>query len=228
MNKVKEIKSSVALPFHHFSGGVNPPEPDVRLDKNPSDLQVEEDMESPKLHAEIIPLDTKSDDEQTCNDHPATDNVMDHEECPDHLDIGSGGDNKPESNTNDPADIILNFDKCFMSINERRNSQRQRKPKSSKKPANNPSIVPYDYSAARGHLNFGRVGQDDKAETEDNCRTEDPKNENEDKGRTSLGSRQMRRGALQGMAQVDGRSRGSQPRRRQAFPPSGNKSMTYY
>ncbi|XP_074590061.1 protein RRP6-like 2 isoform X2 [Curcuma longa] len=222
VSKVKEINFSVALPFHRFSGGVTPSEPDVREDKNPSDLQVKEDIESPKLLAEVIPLDTKSDDEQTGIGHPATDNVMDHEECSsDHPDIGCGGDNKPESNPNDPADIILNFDKCFMSINERRNSQRQRKPKSSKKPANNPSIVPYDYSAAR------EFKQDDKAETEDNCRTEDP-TEAEDKGRTSLGSRQMHRSALQGMAQVEERSRGSQPRRRQAFPPSGNRSMTYY
>ncbi|XP_042457875.1 protein RRP6-like 1 [Zingiber officinale] len=228
VNKVKEIKFSVALPFHSFSGGVTPSEPDVREDKNPSDLQVE-DIESPKLPAEVIPLATKSDDEQIGIDHPATDNEMDHEECSsDHPDIGCGGDNKPECNTNDPADVILNFDKCFLSINERRNSQRQRKPKSSKKPANIPSIAPYDYSAARGYLNFGRVGQDDKADTEDDCRTQDPKTEIEDKGKTSLDSRQMQRGAPQGMAQVEGRSRGSQPRRRQAFPPSGNRSMTYY
>ncbi|XP_074568473.1 protein RRP6-like 1 [Curcuma longa] len=150
VSKVKQIKSSVALPLYHFSG-VARSDFHVVEHKEPSDLQeVKDDIEPPKLHAEeVIPLDTKSDCEQTRIDSSARNNVMDHEECSDHPGTGSGGDQTESSTANDPVDIILNFDKCFKSINERRNSQSQLNPRSSRKPANNPIVVPFDYSATR-------------------------------------------------------------------------------
>ncbi|XP_042377230.1 protein RRP6-like 2 [Zingiber officinale] len=183
VSKVEHIKSSVALPFYHFSGGDTPSDFHVVEHKEPSDLHVK-DIDPPKMHAEeVIPLDTKSDREQTLIDSSARDNVMDHVECSAHPDTGGGGEDQPGSSaTNDPVDIIINFDKCFKSIHERRNSQNQLNPRTSRKPANNPSVLPFDYSATRGYFNFDKIGEGDKDETEDN-------------------------------GKVEGRSRSSQPRR---------------
>ncbi|RWW27415.1 hypothetical protein GW17_00008157 [Ensete ventricosum] len=163
---------------------------------------------------EVIPLDRGSD-EQSPSDSPMTDDGTKERDNSHHPEIGSGLDLQPESITSDepmsPSDLTSSFEKCFQSINERRNCQRSQK--SSQKPEINFNLRPFDYAAARKNVKFDDDGDDE-------TKTEDPI-------KTSPDSRQMHRAS--GKAQGEERSRGSQQaRRRQAFPPSGNRSTTYH
>ncbi|RZS28508.1 hypothetical protein BHM03_00062109 [Ensete ventricosum] len=215
VNKVEAIKSTVALPFHHFSGG-----------ETTSELHVKEIIVCPVVETlqqhsadlakleEVIPLDRGSH-EQSPSDSPMTDDGTKERDNSHHPEIGSGLDLQPESITSDepmsPSDLTSSFEKCFQSINERRNCQRSQK--SSQKPEINFNLRPFDYAAARKNVKFDDDGDDE-------TKTEDPI-------KTSPDSRQMHRAS--GKAQGEERSRGSQQaRRRQAFPPSGNRSTTYH
>lgn len=215
VNKVEQIKSTVALPFYHFPGGEKTSELHVKevivcpvaetLQQHPADLA--------KLE-EVIPLDRGSHEQSPC-DSPMTDDGTKESDNSHHPEIGSDLDLQPESLASDepmsPSDLTSSFEKCFQSINERRNCQRNQK--SFQKPEINFNLKPFDYAAARKNVKFDDDG-DDETKTEDRIKT-------------SPDSRQMHRAS--GQAQGDERSRGSQQaRRRQAFPPSGNRSTTYH
>lgn len=79
----------------------------------------------------------------------------------------------------------------------------------SQEPQLSPELTPFDYSAARKNFRFGEAG-----------------------GERGDGSLPASRDAKKGFRSsrkddVEERERGQQPRRRQAFPPSGNRSATY-
>ncbi|URE21323.1 HRDC domain [Musa troglodytarum] len=213
-NKVEQIKSTVALPFYHFCGGEKTSELHVKevivcpvaetLQQHPADLA--------KL--EVIPLDRGSH-QQSPSDSPMTDDGTKEWDNSHHPEIGSDLDLHRESIASDepmsPSDLTSSFEKCFQSINERRNCQRNQK--SSQKPEINFNLSPFDYAAARKNVKFDDDGCDET--------------KTEDRVMTLPDSRQMHRPS--GQAQGEERSRGSQQvRRRQAFPPSGNRSTTYH
>lgn len=215
---MEQIQSTVALPFCHFSG-VKPSELHVKENVGPSAAEIlqQHSTDLAKLE-EVIPLDRESEEESPSNSAMEEDGTNSRE-CPDHpeIGVGGGGDCQPECNASDepmsPSDLSSSFEKCFQSLNERMDSQQKQKP--SQEPTVNFNLKPFDYSAARKNLMLSKIGEDE-AKTEDNKKT-------------FLDSKQKPKAAMYGKDIFDEQSRGSQqPRRRQAFPPSGNRSTTYH
>lgn len=111
-----------------------------------------------------------------------------------------------------PSDVPSNTEQRFRSLNEEKNvHQNQKTPK---EPEFSFPVVPFDYAEARKNLVFGEP----KAETKKDDAVARPINtDSGDKRRTpnkpSVGENE---GNFQN------------PRRRQAFPPSGNRNFTYH
>lgn len=220
-SKVVQIKSTVALPFHYFSGGENLSEasPDVNL----SHRQLENQQqctgyitERMKLE-EVIPLENEPDNSESAAESLKADDTMKHREWFPLPENGSGGFQPGSDIAEGPAsplDLASSFEKCFQSINERRTSHQNQRP--SQEPEFNYQLKPFDYAAARKNIKFGRAGETEKGEDDDGIQT-------------VKDSAELRQGLVSGQSRGEERMKGfQQPRRRQAFPPSGNRSTTYH
>lgn len=220
-NKVEQIKSAVALPFHYFSGGEKFSEasPEVNL----SHRQVENQQqctgitEMMKLE-EVIPLENEPDNSLPAADSPKADDGRKHREWfPSLQEIGCGGSFQPEFDNVEvlasPLDLSSSFEKGFQSISGRSCRQSHRP---SQEPEVNYQLRPFDYAAARKVMKFGEVREKDRAESDNRLQT-------------LPDSGEMRKGLVSGQSRGEEKVKGFQhPRRRQAFPPSGNRSTTYH
>ncbi|KAH0467824.1 hypothetical protein IEQ34_002857 [Dendrobium chrysotoxum] len=103
------------------------------------------------------------------------------------------------------SDLSSGFQQCSQSIYERSSLQANDRPS---------QLFPFDYSTARKTMKFGEEigGEDDDGGMIDGLRP---------------ASRGAKEGFLSSRNNGEPRERGHQPRRRQAFPPSGNRSTTY-
>ncbi|WOK91587.1 protein RRP6-like 2 isoform X1 [Canna indica] len=215
VNKVEQITSTIKLPFYNFSGGAKPSEVHVKETNCPVAETLQQHHADLTKLEEVIQLNTESDDEQSPSGSPITDDGMNDAERSNHPEISNGGDLQQKPNTIDepmsPYDLTSSFKKCFKSITERNQSQK----KPSEESVINLNLSSFDYAAARQNIKFGEGGEEE-AKTEDGITT-------------SSDSKQMHGDSVFGKAQGEERSRGPlQPRRRQAFPPSGNRSSTYH
>ncbi|PKA57851.1 exosome complex exonuclease RRP6 [Apostasia shenzhenica] len=110
------------------------------------------------------------------------------------------------------SDLSSGFEQCFQSISEIRSSRTNRRPP--QEPQQNPQVIPFDYTAARKTVKFGEDGEEDGGE--------------DGESRMDLSkSRGPSKGAVSSKSNGERLERGRQPLRRQAFPPSGNRSTTY-
>ncbi|KAG1333931.1 protein RRP6-like 2 [Cocos nucifera] len=224
-NKVEQIKSTVALPFHYFSGGEKLSEvsPEVNLNRR----QVENQQqctgyitEAMNLE-EVMPLENELDNLLSAADSLKADDGKKHREWfPPLQENSSSGSFQPESDNAEglasPLDLDLSssFEKSFWSINERRSSHQNHR--SSQEPEVNHQLKPFDYAAARKNMKFGEVREKDRAESDN-------------RPQTSPVSGEMRKGLASGRSRGEEKVKGfQQPRRRQAFPPSGNRSTAYH
>ncbi|XP_073109646.1 protein RRP6-like 2 isoform X2 [Elaeis guineensis] len=222
-NKVEQIKSTVALPFHHFSGGEKLSEVSPEVNLNHRRVENQQQCtgyvtEMMKLE-EVIPLEKEPDNSLSAADSPKADDSRKHREWfPPLQENGSGGSFQSESDNAEglasSLDLSSSFEKCFRSINERRSSRQNHKP--SQEPEVNYQLKPFDYAAARKNMKFGEVGGKDIAESDNRLQT-------------SSVSGETHKGLASGQSRGEEKVKGFQhPRRRQAFPPSGNRSTTYH
>ncbi|KAK8962587.1 hypothetical protein KSP40_PGU020771 [Platanthera guangdongensis] len=132
------------------------------------------------------------------------------------LEIGGGADD-PQSppketqfagteNLMSLSDLSAGFQRCSEFASGRRSVDANHRP--SQEPPLSPELTPFDYASARRNFKFGAVGGEG------------------DDGRLPA-ARDARKGFRSSRKDGEERERGQQPRRRQAFPPSGNRSATY-
>nr|XP_010932653.1 protein RRP6-like 2 isoform X1 [Elaeis guineensis] len=216
-NKVEQIKSTVSLPFHYFSG-----DPEVCPEVKLNHPQVENQQhragnitETVKLE-EVIHLDEPHNSESTAESPKADDSMKHGKWLPPPPENCSDGGLHAECDIAEEllstSDLASSFEKCFQSISERSSHQNQ---KPSQEPEVNYQLKPFDYAAARKNIKFGDVEEKDRAKGNDGLRT-------------LPDSREMHKGPVFGQSGGKERLKGfQQSRRRQAFPPSGNRSTTY-
>nr|DAD47057.1 TPA_asm: hypothetical protein HUJ06_016994 [Nelumbo nucifera] len=158
--KVEQIKLSVNLPFHTFSGGDEHSKSLTQESIKPlKSLDAEEAVARPPGvtdFEEIISLEIDSNDQEDCVSTEAR-NGLEHREnySPEIsvLDTDIGG--KPMS----LSDLSSSFQKCFQSINQSRNNREIQRSADSD---GGLQLKPFDYAAARKHVTFGG---DQKEET---------------------------------------------------------------
>lgn len=203
--KVEQIKSTVALPFHSFSGRDEQSEPvtDVSI-KNfelpypeSTDEHIGDSAEVVKLE-EILPLER---DLECSPQHPGNGNAED-----------SALDMETTDKHSSVADLANSFNECFQSLNEMRNSRQGHGIKNE-----GSQLKRFDYAAARKQIRFGDGREEQvSAEGEFTSRTmPDPSEIKVDHVSDRL-------------CKDTGPKVSSQARRRQAFPASGNRSATFH
>uniref|UniRef100_A0A452YAL2 Uncharacterized protein n=1 Tax=Aegilops tauschii subsp. strangulata TaxID=200361 RepID=A0A452YAL2_AEGTS len=198
-SKVEKIKSSVVLPFHHFSGGANPPATSLPVAKS-AEPEAEIMCEDPASRMEeVIQLDTGTDD-------PENGNADGQSEC-------KPGDTNVSSS---PPELSSGIEQRFRSLNESRDLQQ--KHQAPEEPEFNDQLKAFDYAEARKNTSFGEVRSERR---KDNVVARAINADSGDKRKS--------------LKQTPGAGGGEEdegnfqnPRRRQAFPPSGNRSATYH
>ncbi|KAK3025204.1 hypothetical protein RJ639_043130 [Escallonia herrerae] len=210
--KLEQIKSSVNLPFHSFSGRDEPLQPVVREHAKPSDILHQEERAAKlatKTNSEaIMSLDSDSDVEKSVTgelnsdggeSHPKEDNTA-----------GPALDMDDEDEPMTLSDLSSSFRKCFKS------PQQTRGAKQLEKCDDILELTPFDYEAAMKQVRFG---EDQSGKVREGC--------GEDHiSRHGRGNRKEDSGVEQSQKGV-GAGDFSQGRRRQAFPATGNRSGTF-
>ncbi|KAF0929737.1 hypothetical protein E2562_024429 [Oryza meyeriana var. granulata] len=199
-NKVDKIKSSVALPFHNFCGSAKSPATSIPMEEpvHPEPESIQ--YSDPACQTEdVIQLDTETYDPQLPENHNEDGQVH-------------GEPDDTQMFRSPPEHSSTGAEHRFQSLNESRNLQQNHKP--CEETEFNHQLKPFDYAEARKNITFGER----KAERiKDDAVARAINKDSGDKGRTS---NQFGAGESEG--------NGQNPRRRQAFPPSGNRSATYH
>ncbi|ONK68872.1 uncharacterized protein A4U43_C05F16920 [Asparagus officinalis] len=165
VNKVEQIKSSVVLPFHSFSGSdkISEPSPSETIKQTDPAARQQQNSNQPSPITqleEIIQLENNndSDEEILTTDQETTEAVE-----------------KPIS----LSDLSSSFQQCFQSI-----SEKNRRP--SQENEVRIQVKPFDYAAARRNIEFGGVEEHFKdAELDNNPSESTEKRKGSDKGRSS-------------------------------------------
>lgn len=196
-SKVDKIKSSVVLPFHHFSGGVKSPATSLPV----AELAYSEPEnicnDPASQMEEVIQLDTGT-----------------HNHLPENCNVDGQNHCEPEDTemSSSPRELSSGNEQRFRSINESRNVQQNHK--ALEEPEFHDQLKPFDYAEARKNISFGEVKSERR---KDNAVARAINKDSGDKRRTSK---------QPGGEEDEGDFQN--PRRRQAFPPSGNRSATYH
>ncbi|XP_043701040.1 protein RRP6-like 2 [Telopea speciosissima] len=212
--KVEKIKSSVNLPFHSFSGSDKQMKPFFQECKKPVEIHPSEPVvtlaEANNLE-DIISLECGLDDEKSADGVPKAANDALHPMENDN-DIGSTLEPDTGDEPTSLSDLSSSFQKCFQSINHNKNNGQVQ----SSREYEGLQLKPFDYAAARNELKFGE-GKEAEGEGKS------------DEGRRGLvGSKERRKSSAANSGPIDeGANDNQQPRRRQAFPVTGNRSATF-
>ena len=216
--KIEQIKSSVNLPFHSFSGG-NREEP-AKLDAKELTKVLEiqstkEALAEPAARSdfdEIIMLKESSGSDESANEQ------LDGNEEDDDDDERKGSGLEMDEGDDDPmslTDLLSGFQRCCSQPPLNKTSKAKQVGKSQESNGLL-QVKPFDYGAAMKELRFG-----EDAEVEE-----------------STGKEGRRGGGLSKKRSLGGKGRGGvkgedtagdyqQARRRQAFPATGNRSATF-
>lgn len=219
VNKVDQIEASFVPPLHSFSGlEKNTRQSHPEMDNNtrqahPENMQQNDSQPSTATGLdEVIPLENETGDCQM-----AENNLKHRAWFPRLPENGSNTDSKTETRIEEApmslSELSSSFQQCFKSLNEMKGGKRNQR--SAQQPVDlNPQFRPFDYADARQQIRFGEGGRagDDARGSQDSVRS--------------------RKGAVRGgtttARETDSRaSEFQQPRRRQAFPPSGNRNATF-
>ncbi|RLN18231.1 protein RRP6-like 2 [Panicum miliaceum] len=197
-SKVDKITSSVVLPFHNFSGSVKPPSGSLPLKE--------------QVHSEPESIQ-HSDPACQMEDVIQLDTETDDPQPPEsHNDDDEHQEPKDMEMSKSPSDVPSDTEQRFRSLNEERNVQQNQW--TPQEPEFRFPLVPFDYAEARKNL----VSGEPKAERKKDDAVARPINT--DSGDKKLTSNKP------GVGDNDGNFQ--HPRRRQAFPPSGNRNFTYH
>lgn len=206
---MEQIRSSVNLPFHSFSGTSE----QSKLVIEVPDTAVETCQ--PQGHAAVLAANSRSDDIIMLEDNlNVEEQIHGNLEATDEhkSDFGASAsemDDEPMS----LSELSSSFQQCFESIDQNGNGRKNEK---SQEAGCVLQLKPFDYEAARKHVRFG----------------EDPEDELGSEGDKGLKSRRdsggKKKGPIKGRVQRDdGTGEFPQGRRRQAFPATGNRSATF-
>ncbi|XP_042490265.1 protein RRP6-like 2 isoform X2 [Macadamia integrifolia] len=212
--KVEQIISSVNLPFHSFSGSDKQLKPLSQECKKPLEIHTAEPVatlaEVTNLE-DIISLECGLDDQESTDGLPNSANDALHHRENDN-DIGSilGSDTGDEPMS--LSDLSSSFQKCFQSKNHTENNGQVQ----SSHESEGLQLKPFDYAAARKQVKFGK----DKEAKGEGGSDEGP--------RGLVGSKERRKSSVVNSSPIDEEAKDfQQPRRRQAFPVTGNRSATF-
>lgn len=204
-----QIRSSVNLSFHSFSGTAEQSKPLVNEPtKFPEAPQPKEPPPSVVVATEsstledIIMLEdnSKKDEQVDGSGSPEVNDTPGKESC-----MAPSSETEKEDESMSLSDLSTSFQQCFESMNQNRKAV---KVKESKEASGVLLIKPFDYEAARKEIKFG-----EDAETESGSHAK---------------SGGKKKSSAMGKLQIDdGSKEFPQARRRQAFPASGNRSATF-
>ncbi|XP_061371672.1 protein RRP6-like 2 [Gastrolobium bilobum] len=208
--KLEQIKSSVSLPFHYFSGSSEKSKP---VAETPSVASEMSDPQKPVSHPvststleEIIMLEPDTGAEDMEQNDPENSN-----ERRDKNSVVSTSGKDDENEPMSLSQLSSNFQKCFQANNQ---SNKTREPKKTEQPSGLLQLKPFDYEAARKHVKFGENTKHASLESNDGDVEKDGSGS---KKRSTKGQDQTSDLTIQL----------PQGRRRQAFPASGNRSATF-
>lgn len=212
--KLEQIKSSVNLPFHSFSGGNREELSKLDTEEHTKVLETQGSEEPLAVPAsrndleEIIMFEENSGSDESVNGNSgaANEQLEGKEDNPKGSGLEMDEGNEPMSLT----DLSSGFQKCSQSLNETRKARRVEKSQESNGLL---QVKPFDYEAARKQVRFG----------------EDPEESRGKEGRGGLvdsvsKKRSLGKGRVQGEDETGDYAQG---RRRQAFPATGNRSVTF-
>ncbi|XP_039017651.1 protein RRP6-like 2 isoform X2 [Hibiscus syriacus] len=204
-SKLAQIRSSVNLSFHSFSGteelSKTPSIEPTKLPAQPEEPPAVIATESLTSEDVIMLEDNSNKDEQI--------DVGDNSEVTDRPEESSmtpSSEMEKEDETMSLSDLSTSFQQCFESMNQNRKAVKVKK---SKEPSGLLQIKPFDYEAARKEVKFGEDAEDES-------------------GSHAKHAGKKKKGSAGGRLEIDdGSKQFPQARRRRAFPASGNRSATF-
>ncbi|KAF7801446.1 protein RRP6-like 2 isoform X1 [Senna tora] len=204
--KLEQIRSSVNLPFHSFSGSNEKPKtvvenPSVATESEMSDFQ--KPVSNPV--EEIIMIDSDTDPEDTTQNNPESTN----EQRETNSLVSTSGEENEDDEPMSLMELSSSFQKCFQP-----NSQNNRTKQSNKSAESSEflQVKPFDYEAARQKVKFGEDPEDASLQ--------------DDEDEPSVSGRKKKNSSVKGQSS-DVSNEFPQGKRRQAFPASGNRSATF-
>ncbi|KAK6944193.1 HRDC domain [Dillenia turbinata] len=217
--KLEQIKSSVNLPFHSFSGGNEQLKPFVEdhskaLKVPNADKSVAECASVDKPEDVILLEGHSSAEESIDGDAGAANDQSGQREG---NDTGSASEGEKGDESLSLSDLSSSFQKCFQSINEKKEAKKSRQVKKSPQSVGFLQVEPFDYEAARKQVRFGGNHEDrSDAEDDENAST-----------RVGVRAKKKSSGPDSQIHRDEGNREFAPVRRRQAFPPTGNRSATF-
>lgn len=204
---MEQIRSSVNLSFHSFSGTEDQSK---RVTKEPTGVSHVSQTEEPPT---VVGTESTFEDIIMLEDKLNKDESIDGSSSPEIADTPReespiapiSETNKEDDETMSLSELSTSFQQCCESINQNRKVVKVKK---SKEPSGPSEIKPFDYEAARKQVKFG----EDAEEEPGSQVTYAGKKKNSAAGRLQID---------------DGNKQFAQARRRQAFPASGNRSATF-
>ncbi|XP_031392553.1 protein RRP6-like 2 [Punica granatum] len=212
--KLEQIRSSVNLPFHSFSGKTSNEPIEDRKEEPARTLEAYHAEETSTVQlstsdaADVIVLEDDSGEEG-----PAVKSSESAKELDGQVSVSSGMERDEEDEPTSLSELSSSFQKCLDSIGQDgKNSWKVEKSKTIQ-------VKPFDYEAARRQVRFGEDDGKGKPVT-DSGKDKSPK--------VVKGSGGKKSGSSEGQVQgSDGAKEFGPGKRRQAFPASGNRSGTF-
>ncbi|XP_059646486.1 protein RRP6-like 2 [Cornus florida] len=203
--KLEQIKSSVNLPFHSFSGRDDQLQPVVKEATRTLEISDCEPVAVPSASSnaeDIIRLEGDANvNDPVKIESQTTNEQLEHRE--DNT-LGSSLEIDDNEETMSLSDLSSSFQKCFQSMNQTAKARLVEKPQ---QPDGFLQLKPFDYEAARNQINFG----EDRSKSEVH----------------EAGDRKKKSSVTGRVQKAEGAGDFPQGRRRQAFPASGNRSATF-
>lgn len=230
--QLQQIKSSVSLPFHSFSGSIEKIQQAATGPAKPLEINHREEPVATNSELDIITLETDSDDGESVKGELSSQEqeysfpmpvatskledviLLDTDSDPEEpvKDDSEATSNQPDCGENKNAVFVEEMDEggenmsCLVSPLASRSAEKLQAHEGRLK------VQPFDYEAARKQVVFGE--QQPEREGDESRKR---RNDKGDKKDLFLGQPPM----------IEGTAEFQQGRRRQAFPASGNRSCTF-
>ncbi|XP_057778864.1 protein RRP6-like 2 [Salvia miltiorrhiza] len=203
-SKLEQIKSTVSLPFHAFSGGDERLHLEVESAKIPEVVH-EEDPPAPAADSTLVDIIVLDDSDIEDSEEGNLDAARDDQSR--QVENNEAGSTLEGDEPISLSDLSSSFQKCFPSLGQAMGSKGVDKSRPSEGTLD---VIPFDYEAARKEVIFG--GQ--------------KKVESTVEGDSSSKRKERRKGST-AVGKDDEPAEHPQGRRRQAFPASGNRTASY-
>ncbi|XP_073062728.1 protein RRP6-like 2 isoform X2 [Primulina eburnea] len=211
--KLEQIKSTVSLPFHIFSGRDERFQSSVQESSSITEVPPHmEEVPTPvavSITEDVINLGDDSDKEESAKGNPDSASNNDINQLANNI-AGSASEIYDRDEPMSLSDLSSGFQKFFASQEQPRSSEMVEK--------SQPSVdfEPFNYAAARKQVKFGNSPRTQTVENEDNARN---------RSKRAYGKKSFV--TIESPNVEEKTDVLPQGRRRQAFPASGNRSATF-